>query len=235
MRKKIALVTGGNRGIGFESCRQLARSGFTVLLTARDPSNGNTAVNKLVNDEGLDVIFYLLDVTNKDHIKNVSRQVEQQYGSLSVLINNAAILYDTWQHAIDVDLKVVNQAIDTNVYGPWRLCQAFIPIMKRNGHGRIVNVSSLGGSLHYMQEGGTPAYSISKAALNVLTRRLAAELQGTGILVNSIDPGWLATDMGGPGGGPVEEGVRGIIWAATLPEDGPSGGFFNADGRPVPW
>ena len=218
MRKKIALVTGGNRGIGFESCRQLARSGFTVLLTARDPNNGNTAVNKLVNDEGLDVIFCLLDVTNKDHIKNISRQVEQQYGSLSVLINNAAILYDTWQHAIDVDLKVVNQAIDTNVYGPWRLCQAFIPIMKRNGHGRIVNVSSLGGSLHYMQEGGTPAYSISKAALNVLTRRLAAELQGTGILVNSIDPGWLATDMGGPGGGPVKEGVRGIIWAATLPE-----------------
>jgi NAD(P)-dependent dehydrogenase (short-subunit alcohol dehydrogenase family) len=221
MRKKIALVTGGNRGIGFESCRQLARSGFTVLLTARDPDNGNTAVNKLVNDEGLDVIFYLLDVTNKDHIKNVSRQVEQQYGSLNVLVNNAAILYDTWQHAIDVDLKVVNQAIDTNVYGPWRLCQAFIPIMKRNGFGRIVNVSSLGGSLHYMQEGGTPAYSISKAALNVLTRRLAAEIQGTGILVNSVDPGWLATDMGGPGGGPVEEGVR--------------GGFFNADGRPVPW
>ncbi len=235
MRKKIALVTGGNRGIGFESCRQLARSGFTVLLTARDPNNGNAAVNKLVNDEGLDVIFYLLDVTNKDHIKNVSRQVEQQYGSLNVLVNNAAILYDTWQHAIDVDLKVVNQAIDTNVYGPWRLCQAFIPIMKRNGHGRIVNVSSLGGSLHYMQEGGTPAYSISKAALNVLTRRLGAELQGTGILVNSVDPGWLATDMGGPGGGPVKEGVRGIIWAATLPEDGPSGGFFNADGRPVPW
>lgn len=199
MRKKIALVTGGNRGIGFESCRQLARSGFTVLLTARDPNSGNTAVNKLVNDEGLDVIFYLLDVTNKDHIKNVSRQVEQQYGSLNVLVNNAAILYDTWQHAIDVDLKVVNQAIDTNVYGPWRLCQAFIPITKRNGHGRIVNVSSLGGSLHYMQEGGTPAYSISKAALNVLTRRLAAELQGTGILVNSVDPGWLATDMGGPG------------------------------------
>ena len=144
MRKKIALVTGGNRGIGFESCRQLARSGFTVLLTARDPNSGNTAVNKLVNDEGLDVIFCLLDVTNKDHIKNVSRQVEQQYGSLNVLVNNAAILYDTWQHAIDVDLKVVNQAIDTNVYGPWRLCQAFIPIMKRNGHGRIVNVSSLG-------------------------------------------------------------------------------------------
>jgi len=235
MRKKIALVTGGNRGIGFESCRQLARSGFTVLLTARDSNSGNTAVNKLVNNEGLDIIFFLLDVTNKDHIKNISIQVEQQYGSLNVLVNNAAILYDTWQRAIDVDLEVVNQAIDTNVYGPWRLCQAFVPLMKKNGYGRIVNISSLGGSLHYMQEGGTPAYSISKAALNVLTRKLAAELQGTGILVNSIDPGWLATDMGGPGGGPVEEGVRGIIWAATLPDYGPSGGFFNAFGRPMPW
>ena len=229
------MVTGGNRGIGFESCRQLARSGFTVLLTARDSNSGNTAVNKLVNNEGLDIIFFLLDVTNKDHIKNISIQVEQQYGSLNVLVNNAAILYDTWQRAIDVDLEVVNQAIDTNVYGPWRLCQAFVPLMKKNGYGRIVNISSLGGSLHYMQEGGTPAYSISKAALNVLTRKLAAELQGTGILVNSIDPGWLATDMGGPGGGPVEEGVRGIIWAATLPDYGPSGGFFNAFGRPMPW
>ena len=107
--------------------------------------------------------------------------------------------------------------------------------MKRNGYGRIVNVSSLGGSLHYMQEGGAPAYSISKAALNVLTRKLAADLQGTGILVNSIDPGWLATDMGGPGGGPVQEGTGGIIWAATLPGNGPSGGFFYRHGKPVPW
>jgi NAD(P)-dependent dehydrogenase (short-subunit alcohol dehydrogenase family) len=235
MRKRIALVTGGNRGIGFETCRQLARSGFTVLLTARDPNKGNMAVNKLVDKEELDVIFHLLDVTNRDHIKTLSEKVEQQYGSLNVLVNNAAILYDTWQHAIDTDLEVVNQAMVTNVYGPWKLCQAFIPIMKRNGYGRIVNISSLGGSLHYMQEGGTPAYSISKAGLNVLTRKLAAELQGTGILVNSIDPGWLATDMGGPGGGSVEEGTRGIIWAATLPDDGPSGGFFNSDGNPMPW
>jgi NAD(P)-dependent dehydrogenase (short-subunit alcohol dehydrogenase family) len=141
MRKKIALVTDGNRGIGFESCRQLARSGFTVLLTARDSNSGSTAVNKLVNNEGLDIIFFLLDVTNKDHIKNISIQVEQQYGSLNVLVNNAAILYDTRQRAIDVDLEVVNQAIDTNVYGPWRLCQAFVPLMKKNGYGRIVNIS----------------------------------------------------------------------------------------------
>ena len=235
MQKRVALVTGGNRGIGFEACRQLARSGFTVLLTARDPNKGNMAVNKLVNNEGLDVIFYLLDVTNKDHIKTISKQIEQQYGNLNVLVNNAAILYDTCQRAIDTDLEVVNQAMVTNVYGPWRLSQAFIPIMKRNGYGRIINISSLGGSLHYMQEGGTPAYSISKAALNVLTRKLAAELQGTGILVNSSDPGWLATDMGGHGGGPVEQGMRGILWAATLPNDGPSGGFFNNDGKRMPW
>ena len=235
MQRRVALVTGGNRGIGFESCHQLARSGFTVLLTARDPSKGNMAANKLVKNEGLDVTFYLLDVTNKDQIMNISRQVEHRYGRLDVLVNNAAILYDTWQHAIDTDLEVVNQALVTNVYGPWRLCQAFIPIMKRNGYGRIVNISSLGGSLYYMQEGGTPAYSISKAALNVLTRKLAAELQRTGILVNSIDPGWLATDMGGPGGGPVEKGTRGIVWAATLPDDGPSGGFFDTYGKSVPW
>ncbi len=233
--KRIALVTGGNRGLGFETCRRLAKSGFTVLLTARNPDKGNEAANELTDKEGLDVIFFLLDVTNKDQINTMSKQIEQQFGRLDALVNNAAIHYDPWQYAIDADLNLVEQAMITNVYGPWMLCQAFVPIMKRNGYGRIVNVSSLGGSLHYMQEGGAPAYSISKAGLNVLTRKLAAELQGTGILVNSIDPGWLATDMGGPGGGPVQEGTRGIIWAATLPGDGPSGGFFYEQGKPVPW
>jgi NAD(P)-dependent dehydrogenase (short-subunit alcohol dehydrogenase family) len=132
MQKRIALVTGGNRGIALETCRQLARLGFTVLLKARDPDKGNMAVNKLVNKEGWDVIFYLLDVTNTDHITAISKQVEQQYGSLNVLINNAAIHYNTWQRAIDTDLEVVNQAMVTNVFGPWRLCQAFIHIIRRN-------------------------------------------------------------------------------------------------------
>jgi NAD(P)-dependent dehydrogenase (short-subunit alcohol dehydrogenase family) len=233
--KRIALVTGGNRGLGFETCRQLAKSGFTVLLTARDPDKGNSAVNELVDKEGLDVIFCLLDVTNKDHISTISKQLEQQFGRVDVLVNNAAIYYDSWQYTIDADLNLIEQAMITNVYGPLRLCQAFIPTMKRNRYGRIVNVSSLGGSLYYMQEGGAPAYSMSKAALNVITRKLAAELRGTGILVNSIDPGWLATDMGGPGGGPVEEGTLGIIWVATLPNNGPSGGFFYGYGKHVSW
>jgi len=146
--KRTALVTGGNRGLGFETCRQLARSGFTVLLTARNPDKGNEAANNLADKEGLDVIFHLLDVTNKDHINTISSQIEQQFGRLDALVNNAAILYDSWQYAIDADQNLVEQAMATNVYGPWRLCQAFIPIMKRNRYGRIVNVSSLGGSLH---------------------------------------------------------------------------------------
>jgi NAD(P)-dependent dehydrogenase (short-subunit alcohol dehydrogenase family) len=120
------------------------------------------------------------------------------------------------------------------MFGPWRLSQAFIPMMKTNKYGRIVNVSSLGGSLHYTNYGRTPAYSISKAALNVLTRKLAAELVNTGILVNSVDPGWVATDMGGHGGRPLQEGAKGIVWAAVLPDDGPIGGFF-CDREPLPW
>lgn len=152
---------------------------------------------------------------------------------MDVLVNNAAILYDTWQSAIDADFEIVNQAFVTNLLGPWRLSKRFIPIMKKNRYGRIVNVSSLAGSLHFMGK-GAPAYSISKTALNALTRKLAAELLGTGILVNSIDPGWVATDMGGSGGRPVEEGVKGIVWASTLPDDGPTGGFFS-EGKPVEW
>jgi NAD(P)-dependent dehydrogenase (short-subunit alcohol dehydrogenase family) len=138
------------------------------------------------------------------------------------------------QKAFNADLEVVNDALRTNLFGPWRLSQAFIPMMKTNRYGRIVNVSSLGGSLQYTNYGGTPAYSISKAALNMLTRKLAEELVNTGILVNSVDPGWVATDMGGRGGRPVQEGAKGIVWAATLPDDGPSGGFF-CDGKAVPW
>jgi NAD(P)-dependent dehydrogenase (short-subunit alcohol dehydrogenase family) len=150
-----------------------------------------------------------------------------------VLVNNAAILYDTWQNAVDADLDVINRALITNLFGHWRLSQLCIPIMERNKYGRFVNVSSGAGSLNYMGS-GTPAYNLSKAALNALTRILAAELRATGILVNAIDPGWVATDLGGSGGRLVENGAKGIVWAATLPDNGPSGGFFF-DGKPAPW
>ena len=152
-----------------------------------------------------------------------------------MLVNIAAILYDTWQNADDdAHFDTVNQAFRANLFGPWRLIQKCIPIMKRNKYGRIVNVSSGAGSLHFMTGGGTPAYSITKVAINALARILAAEVRGTNILINAIDPGWVATDMGGSGGRPVEKGARGLVWAATLPDNGPSGGFFY-DGKPVPW
>ena len=232
VKNKIALVTGANRGLGFETCRQLAQLGLTVILSARDLAKGQTAAKILIG-KGLDVIFYQLDVSDQINISRITHQIEQEFGQLDVLVNNAAILYDTWQNAVDADLDVVNKALITNLFGPWRLSQLCIPIMKRNKYGRIVNVSSGAGSLSYMGS-GTPAYSVSKAALNALTRILAAELRGTGILVNAIDPGWVATDLGGNGGRPVENGAKGIAWAATLPDNGPSGGFFF-DGKPAPW
>ena len=231
-RKKIALVTGANRGLGFETCRQLARLGFTVILSARDFNKGEVAAKQLV-ERGLDVIFYELDVLNQNHMNRIIRQIEQRFGRLDVLVNNAAILYDTWQSTLNANLEVVNQALTTNLFGPWRLSQLCIPLMKRNNYGRIVNVSSGAGSLHYMGS-GSPAYSVSKAALNAFSRILAADLHGTGILINSVDPGWVATDMGGRGGRPVEDGAKGIVWAATLPDNGPSGGSFF-DGKPSPW
>lgn len=231
-KKKIALVTGANRGLGFETCKQLSQLGLTVLLTSRDPTKGEVAAKQLI-DKGLDVIFYQLDVSKRSNIKDIFTKIENQFGQLDILINNAAILYDKDQSTMNADLELVNKALTTNLFGPWLLCQAFIPLMEKNGYGRIVNVSSGAASMHYM-EGGTPAYGISKVALNALTRKLASELGRKNVLVNAVDPGWVATDMGGYGGRPIEDGCRGIVWAATLPNNGPSGGFFH-DGEPELW
>lgn len=230
--KKIALVTGANRGIGFEVSKQLSQLGFKVILTARDKVKGEHAT-KTLTDKGLDVLFYKLDVTDKEDIVNVYNEIEREFSRLDILINNAAILYDSNQSTLNANLDIVTQALRTNLYGPWLLCQTFIPLMQKNNYGRIVNVSSGSGSLHYMG-GGTPAYGISKVALNALTKKLASELTGTNILVNSVDPGWVATDMGGKGGRPVEEGAKGIVWACLLSDNGPSGGFFY-DRQIEPW
>ena len=232
LTKKTVLVTGANRGIGFETCKQLSQLGLKVILTARDPVKGNKAT-KTLTDNGFDVTFCKLDVSSDRNIIEIYQEIEEKFGHLDILINNAAILYDTNQSTINADMEIVRQALSTNLFGPWLLCQAFIPLMKRNGYGRIVNVSSGSGSLHYMN-GGTPAYGISKVALNALTKKLASELMGTNILVNSVDPGWVETDMGGQGGRPVEEGAKGIVWASLLPDDGPNGGFFY-DGKNQPW
>ncbi|QXJ22506.1 SDR family NAD(P)-dependent oxidoreductase [Actinomadura graeca] len=219
----ISLVTGGNRGIGLEVCRQLAARGHEVLLGARSPEKAARAAA----DAGATPVR--LDVTSPGDIERVAAEVEH----LDVLVNNAAITYDTWQRAVTADLGVVREAAETNLYGPWLLTQSLLPALRRSRHPRIVNVSSEAASLASLG-GGTPAYTSSKVALNALTRMLAAELRADGVLVNAVCPGWVATDMGGPGGRPVADGAASVVWAATLPDDGPTGGFFR-DGRPLPW
>jgi NAD(P)-dependent dehydrogenase (short-subunit alcohol dehydrogenase family) len=222
----ISLVTGGNRGIGREVCRQLAELGHTVILTARDPAAAEAA--RAVDAEARQV-----DVTDPASIARAARWTQDRYGKLDVLVNNAAITYDTWQRAVTADLDVVRVAAETNLYGPWLMVQEFLPLLRNSDHPRIVNVSSEAASLASMG-GGTPAYTASKVALNALTRMLADELRRDRILVNAVCPGWVATDMGGPGGRPVAEGAASVVWAATLPDSGPTGGFFR-DGRPLPW
>jgi NAD(P)-dependent dehydrogenase (short-subunit alcohol dehydrogenase family) len=231
--ERIALVTGANRGIGLETVRQLAEHGFTTILAARDLAKGKEATDALQKN-GLDVIPLKIDVTKKKSIDDAKKMVEDRFGKLDVLVNNAAILYDSDQRAESANLETVLKALDTNTLGAWRMCQTFIPLLKKSDHPRIVNVSSESGSLTVMG-GGTPAYSVSKVALNALTRMLAAELKSSHILVNSVCPGWVATDMGGPNAPrTVEEGAKSVMWAAMLPDDGPTGGFFR-DGRPLAW
>jgi len=234
----IAVISGASRGLGFETCRQLGRRGYRVLLTARDPVRGKAAAGAL-QDEGLNVGFFPLDVTDADSVRALAGYLEREYGRLDVLINNAGVYLDPMppddpsaSSVFRADIATVRYSMETNAYGALRLCQALIPLMQ--GSGRVVNVSSGMGQLAEMN-GCCPGYRFSKAALNVLTRILADELKATRIKVNSVCPGWVRTDMGGPDAErSVEEGADTIVWLATLPDDGPSGGFFR-DRRPIPW
>jgi NAD(P)-dependent dehydrogenase (short-subunit alcohol dehydrogenase family) len=229
---QISLVTGANRGIGLEVVRQLAARGQAVYLASRDLGAGERAAQPLIAS-GLDVRPVALDVTDPHAAGAVAARLSAEHGRLDALVNNAAIHYDSWQSAVDADLTTVREAIETNLLGAWQTTQAVLPLLRRAHPGRVVNVSSGAGSLTDMG-GGTPAYRISKAALNALTKMWAAELTTQCILVNSVCPGWVATDMGGRGGRPVEQGAAGITWAATLPHDGPTGCFFR-DQHPIPW
>lgn len=233
MPDQIALVTGGNRGIGFEVCRQLATRGFTVLLTARDFAKAKAAARKLDGAGTLEPLA--LDVADSRSIEEAAAEVKRRYDHLDVLINNAGINYDTWETVENADINgTVIETIGTNLLGPWRMCQAFLPLLRKSRAGRIVNVSSESGSLASMGA-GPPAYQVTKAALNAMTRTLAAELRSAHILVNAACPGWVATDMGGASAPRnVAEGAASIMWAATLPDNGPTGGFFR-DGKPLPW
>ncbi len=231
---RIALVTGGNRGIGFEVCRQLARHGLSVVLTARDASKGKAAAKGL-QDEGLAVEFHRLDVTSCRSIRACVAAVAGRRGRIDVLVNNAGVMIDPrGSRFLDSKLDTYRDTLETNLYGPLQLAQAVVPLMKASRYGRIVNVSSGQGQLSEMGA-GTPAYRISKTALNALTRIVAAEFHGSNILVNSMCPGWVRTAMGGDGAPRTpEQGADTALWLATLPDDGPTGGFFR-DRKPIAW
>jgi NAD(P)-dependent dehydrogenase (short-subunit alcohol dehydrogenase family) len=242
--QRVAVVTGANRGLGLETCRQLAARGLTVVLTSRDADKGERAAERL-RSEGLPVRAHKLDVTQPEQVSDLARFVERELGRVDVLVNNAGVALDPSDgdpsyggtdaaSVLKARLSVLRATMDTNVYGPLLLCQALVPPMRSNGYGRIVNVSSGMGQLSEMN-GRWPAYRISKVSLNALTRILADELVGTNILVNSVCPGWVRTDMGGPGATrSVQQGADTIVWLATLPDGGPSGGFFR-DRKPIPW
>jgi len=228
----IALVTGANRGLGKETARQLAQKGFTVILTSRSEA-GRAAAEEFQNLH-LDIVFHQLDVADGQSIAEIADFVSSEYGHLDVLINNAGIHYDTFQNTLDADMSIVEEALRVNTLGPWKLSKALMPMLRKSAAGRIVNVSSSSGSFKDSWP-GTPAYSISKAALNMLTVKMAADLKDTNILINSVGPGWTRTAMGGADAPrSVEEGAASILWAALIPEDGPSGGFFR-DGEVVSW
>jgi NAD(P)-dependent dehydrogenase (short-subunit alcohol dehydrogenase family) len=226
---RTALVTGGNRGIGFEACRQLARAGLRVVLTARDVVKGEEAAQAL-RDEGLEVLFEQLDVTDGGSVEACARRLSDAGTDIDVLVNNAGV-YPT-EGVFQVDEETFRGALEINTLGPFRTCRAFVPAMVRRGYGRVVNVSSGGGSFG---EGiGPVAYGASKAALNALTVKVAEAARGD-VKANAMCPGWVRTDMGGAGAPrSPEQAADTLVWLATLPPDGPNGGFFR-DRRPIPW
>jgi NAD(P)-dependent dehydrogenase (short-subunit alcohol dehydrogenase family) len=224
------VVTGANRGIGREIARQLAqRPGFTVVLTARDERKGKAAARDLGTG------FHPLDVASERSIAGLAEFLGKNYGRCDVLVNNAGILADPrGSRILDSKVETHRATLETNVLGPLMLAQALVPLMRKHRYGRIVNVSSAMGQLSDMGT-GSPAYRMSKAALNALTLMLAADLCGSGILVNSMSPGWVRTDMGGSSAPrSVAEGADTAVWLATLPDNGPSGGFFK-DRKPIAW
>ncbi len=237
---RVAVVTGGNRGMGLETVRQLAKLGIEVMLTSRDPEAGAAAVTDLA-ESGLSASVQPLDVTDQGQIEALVERIARQFGRLDILVNNAGILPDSRGHdghrasVLVTPMELMRSAYETNTLGPMRLCQALVPLMRKNGYGRIVNVSSAMGQLSEMG-GEFPGYRLSKAALNALTRILAAELAGTDIKVNAACPGWVRTDMGGADATrSLAEGVDTTVWLATVTgEDAPNGGFFR-DRDPIPW
>ncbi len=239
--KKIALITGANKGLGFETARRLANQNVEVLIGARDETRGREAAEKLQN-EGFDAEFILIDVTDKKTLEAAAKYVEETFGKLDILVNNAGIAVEYGTEPGEIDMEKIRQTFDTNFFGAVAVTGAFLPLIKKSDGGRIVNVSSGLGSLAQNSDPDWDfsavkpiAYNSSKAALNMFTVILAHELKDAKIKVNSADPGYTATDLNHNSGlKTVEQGASIIFDLATLPNDGATGGYFDDQGI-VPW
>lgn len=231
--KQVALVTGAERGLGREIARQLCVRGIAVVVTAREVPLAEIVVQELIGLGG-SAWAVRLDVTDDESVAKAAIEVRARTGRLNILVNNAGVCIDDPGGLLTADVAVVRQTLETNLLGAWRVCKSFVPLMRESGFGRIVNISSTMGQLETIGS-DSPAYRVSKAALNALTGMLAAELADADIVVNAVDPGWMRTEMGGPDAPrSVEEGARAPIWLATLPRGAPTGGFYF-DRRLVPW
>ena len=232
--RRIAIVTGGNRGIGHEIARQLMKADLFVVIGARDAVKCEHALEELSRG-GANVAAFPLDVNDTKSVRRFVEHVEKKHGAPGVLVNNAGVYPEAFDAKVtDTSTSMWRATFETNLFGAVRMCREVVPLMKKLRYGRIVNISSGLGQLHQMGE-GSPAYRVSKAALNALTRTLAAEVAGSGILVNSMSPGWVRTDMGGEEAPrSVEEGADTAVWLALLPSNGPTGQFFR-DRKPIPW
>jgi NAD(P)-dependent dehydrogenase (short-subunit alcohol dehydrogenase family) len=231
---RVALVTGANRGLGFETARQLLANGLSVILAGRDVAALERAHRSLPEQDQPRAVTVQMDVTSVDSIAAAQRAMTGRVGSVDVLVNNAAVLVGENDDVLSIAADDYRRTFDTNLFGVIEACRAFVPTMARAGYGRVVNVSSGAGQLTTMTS-YAPAYSISKAALNAFTRILAHTYRSSGILANVVDPGWVRTDMGGPSAPrSPRQGADTIVWLATLPDDGPTAGFFR-DRRAIEW
>ncbi|XJZ27510.1 SDR family NAD(P)-dependent oxidoreductase [Bacillota bacterium Lsc_1132] len=230
---KVALVTGGNRGIGYELVKQLSLKGFKSILACRDPEKGHKAVQKL-KESNLDVSFVAMDVDDQESICQAAVTVNELYGRLDVLINNAGVYLEENKTLVAMDPSILERTMATNFFGAYYCLRSFIPLMEKQGYGRIINVSSEYGALSEMSCPGVGVYKLSKFALNGLTQLVAAEIKGD-IKINAADPGWVSSDMGGPSAPRTpKQAAESILWLATIGSEGPNGGFFR-DGKRIDW
>lgn len=240
--KELALISGVSRemGMGYEAAKQLGQLGYRVIISARQLDKADVLAKQLAA-QGSEVTAKQLDVTQDASVRQLVDYIESEYGKLDVLINNAGGFYDGGGDVLQLDADHVHQVLDTNLLGAWRMTSSFAPLLQKSDNARVVNVSSGAGSytdpaFGMLVQTEAPVYGISKLALNGLTVKLSQSLQQAGIKVNSVCPGWVATQPGGleMGARPVVEGTKGIVWAATLPKDGPTGRFFR-DGEVLGW